>query len=159
MIDSHDYRVDLIGVDEKRGMLTAEEDGLREMEVASPPEFGGPGRLWSPEHLLVAAVSSCLMTTFRSIASRSGVQVLDYSDNAVGHLARGDDGFYSIETITLRPRIVIGEESNLDRAERVLAKADDACLISRSVQSKVVVEPVITRLVDTPRAGASTVQG
>ena len=83
--------------------------------------------------------------------------VLDYSDDAVGHLARGNDGFYSIETITLRPRIVIAEESKLDRAERVLAKAHEACLISRSVRSRVTVEPVITRWVGATRAEALTV--
>lgn len=39
-----------------------------------PPEFGGPERTWSPEHLFVAAVSSCLMTTFRAIAEMSELE-------------------------------------------------------------------------------------
>lgn len=144
MIESHDYQVELIGVDEKRGMLTASEDGLPELEVSSPPEFGGPGRRWSPEHLFVASVSSCLMTTFRSIAARSGVEVIDYVDTAVGHLQRGEDGAYSIERITLRPRVVVSSQTRLDRVERVLERADRACLISRSVASEVTVEPVIS---------------
>ena len=148
MIESHDYRIDLVGIDEKRGMLTAEEDRLPEMEVASPPEFGGPGGRWSPEHLLVASVSSCLMTTFRAIAAQSGVEVIDYTDNAVGHLRRGEDGYLSIERISLRPRIVISPESRLDRAERILHKADQACLIGRSVASEVDVEGDIRHLVE-----------
>lgn len=143
MIESHDYCVELVGADEKRGWLTAEQDGLPELEVASPPEFGGPPETWSPEHLLVASVSSCLMTTFRSIAARSGVEVLSYDDRAVGHLQRGSDGLYSIDVIVLRPRIVVSSDSKLDRAMRLIHKADRACLISRSMAAKVIVEPDI----------------
>jgi peroxiredoxin-like protein len=104
---------------------------------------GGPGHVWSPEHLFVAAVASCLMTTFRAIAARSGVEVLDYSDEASGHLVRGEDGLYSIESITLRPTIVISEDSKLDRAERLIEKAERACLISRSINSEVKLEAKI----------------
>ena len=146
MIESHDYCVELVGAAEKRGWLTAEQDGLPELEVASPPEFGGPPGTWSPEHLLVASVSSCLMTTFRSIAVRSGVEVLSYDDRAVGHLQRGTDGFYSMDRITLRPRIVISPDSKLERAERLIQKAERACLISRSIASEVVLEPDIRSL-------------
>lgn len=39
------------------------------VEVATPPQFpGGVPGIWSPEHLFVAAVSSCFMTTFTAIA-------------------------------------------------------------------------------------------
>lgn len=137
MIDSHAYQVEVVGSGEKTGWLTATDDGLPELAFASPPEFGGPEHIWSPEHLFVASVASCLMTTFRAIAARSGVEVLDYSDEAVGDLVRGEDGLYSIESITLRPTIVISEDSKLDRAERLIAKAERACLISRSITSDV----------------------
>lgn len=137
LIDSHDYPIEVVSSGEKTGWLTATADGLPELAFASPPEFGGPEHIWSPEHLFVASVASCLMTTFRAIAARSGVEVLDYSDEAVGHLTRGEDGLYSIESITLRPTIVISEGSKLDRAERLIEKAEKACLISRSISSEV----------------------
>jgi peroxiredoxin-like protein len=140
LIDSHDYQVEVVGSGEKTGWLTATIDGLPELAFASPPEFGGPEHVWSPEHLFVASVASCLMTTFRAIAARSGVEVLDYSDEAVGHLVRGEDGLYSIESVTLRPTIVISEDSKPDRAERLIEKAERACLISRSISSDVELE-------------------
>ena len=143
MIDSHDYRIEVVGSGEKTGWLTATVDGLPELAFASPPEFGGPAHVWSPEHLFVASVASCLMTTFRAIAARSGIEVLDYSDEAIGHLARGDGGLYSIESITLRPTIVISDDSKLDRAQRLIEKAEKACLISRSISSKVELEAKI----------------
>ncbi len=143
MIESHDYNVEIVGSGEKTGYLTGIDDLLPELQVSSPPEFGGPGRIWSPEHLFVASVASCLMTTFRSIAARSGVDVLDYRDEAVGRLSRGDDGLYSIETVTLRPSIVISSEARIDRAQRLIEKAETACLISRSINCAVILEPRI----------------
>lgn len=143
LIDSHDYQVEVVGSGEKTGWLTATLDGLPELAFASPPEFGGPDHVWSPEHLFVASVASCLMTTFRAISARSGVDVVDYSDEAVGHLARDESGLYSIESVTLRPTIVISDDSKLERAERLIEKAERACLISRSISSEIKLEATI----------------
>jgi organic hydroperoxide reductase OsmC/OhrA len=140
LIDTHDYHVRVTGFDEKTGLLTAFEDDLPSLEVASPPEFDGPEGIWSPEHLFVASVAACLMTTFRSIAARSGVEVIEYRDDAEGHLQRADDGLYSIERVTLRPTVVIGQDTSLERAMRLLEKAERVCLIGRSVSCQVVLE-------------------
>ena len=40
--------------------------GLPTLVSAPPPEFGGPGNLWSPETLLVASVADCFVQTFGS---------------------------------------------------------------------------------------------
>lgn len=143
MIDSHDYHLDVTGRDEKTGLLEGQQDGLPALEVASPPEFGGPKGVWSPEHLFVAAISACLMTTFRSIAGRSGVEVVGYSDSPTGRLVRGDDGLYSIDLVTLRPTVSVSAGSRADRAIRLLEKAERVCLVSRSVRCEVVLEPTL----------------
>ena len=33
-----------------------------------PPEFGGPGGTWTPEHFFAAGVNTCIMATFLTIA-------------------------------------------------------------------------------------------
>jgi organic hydroperoxide reductase OsmC/OhrA len=38
------------------------------IETAPPPEFDGPGDMWSPETLLVAAIASCFILTFRGVS-------------------------------------------------------------------------------------------
>lgn len=141
MIDSHEYTVTLDGTGPKTGTLT-DRTLAEAIEVASPPEFGGPQGVWSPEHLFVASVSACLMTTFQAIADLSGVEVISYSDNAVGHLQRGENRLYKMDRITLRPRIVVSGVQ-ADRALRLVFKAEAACLISGSVNSEIVVEPDI----------------
>ena len=132
MIESHDYEVRLAGEGPKSGSLSA-PDVVASFDVASPPEFGGPAGFWSPEHLYVAALSSCLMTTYKAIAAASKVDVLAYSDQATGHLQRGEDRLYRMAVVTLRPRIAV-PESQMERARRLVDKAEKACLISRSVK-------------------------
>ncbi len=143
MIESHEYRVELTGTSLKTGELTAPQDRLPELTVASPPEFGGPDAVWSPEHLFVAALSACLMTTFRAIAANSKLEVVEYSDAAVGHLVRADDGMYVMESVVLRPRVVVDDREKVDRAHRLLEKAERACLISRSVSCAVTLESTV----------------
>lgn len=143
MIESHDYLIHVDGTGPKTGTLTSPEDNLPALDVASPPEFSGPGETWSPEHLFVAAVSSCLMTTFRTIATLSKLDVVAYSDDAVGHLSRDEGGLYRIESVTLRPQVSIDDPEKVDKALRYLDKAERACLVSRSISAEVRLEPTI----------------
>ncbi len=144
MIDTPDYQVEVEGTGPKTGKLESTQDGLPVLEVASPPEFGGPGGEWSPEHLFVAAISSCLMTTFQAIAAMSGVEVVSYRDRATGRLHRGDNRLYRMESVTLRPKVVIADETKVDRTLRLLNRAESVCLISRSVDSTISLEPTVT---------------
>jgi organic hydroperoxide reductase OsmC/OhrA len=137
MVESHDYPVEVTSTGVKTGRLAAAADCLPELEVASPPEFDGPEGVWSPEHLFVAALAACLMTTFRAIAEASGVEVLEYGDRASGQLVKGDDHLYHIERVTLRPEIVIADPNQIEKAHRLLDKAERACLVSRSVNSEI----------------------
>lgn len=144
MIESHDYFVELTNTGAKTGIASAPVDGLPDLDVSSPPEFGGPSGVWTPEHMFVGAISTCLMTTFRAVAEASSLEIVDYRDTAVGRLRRGDDRMYSFETVTLRPQITITDPTKVERAKRLIEKADAACLVSRSVASAVVVEPTIS---------------
>jgi organic hydroperoxide reductase OsmC/OhrA len=83
------------------------------------------------------------MTTFRAIADASGLDVLEYSDRSSGHLQRGEDRRYSFDVVTLRPTVVIGDEAKIERTLRLLHKAEEACLISRSVSSQIILEPTV----------------
>jgi len=140
MEQPHHYRVDVVGIGPKRGTLRS-PDGLPELSVGSPPQFGGSERVWSPEHLFVAAVSACLMTTFRAIAEMSSWEVIDYTDSAAGELVKGADGLYQMVEITLRPRVTIADPAMTDKTLRLLDKAERVCLISRSIKSQVSLEP------------------
>lgn len=140
MTEEHIYPVTLESTGLKTGELASSTDGLPVIEVASPPQFGGPANTWSPEHLYVAALASCLMTTFRAIAAASDVEIVTYRDHADGHLTRDETRLYRVDEVTLRPEIVITDASKLEKARRILAKAEKACLVSRSVNTVVKLE-------------------
>ena len=113
------------------------------IEVATPPEFpkGIPG-IWSPEHLFTAAISSCLMTTFLAIAENSKLEFLSFQCQSTGKLEQVDGKFLMSE-VMLEPKVTIPGEKDREKAERVLQKSEAACLISNSVKSKIIMNPVI----------------
>lgn len=139
-MEPHFYHVDLDWNTQRKGSLSSPELTLHNgpaIEVATPPEFpqGIPG-IWSPEHLFTAAVSSCLMTTFLSVAENSKLAFVDFSCKAHGKLET-IDGKFMMSEIVLEPTVTITDENDRERAERVLQKSEAACLISNSVKSKV----------------------
>lgn len=142
MIESRDYPVHVQWTSGKAG-LAESVDGLPGLPLAAPPEFGGEAGIWTPEHLLVASVASCLMTTFLTIAGLSNLEVESLEVGGSGHLVRGEDRRYRFDRITVRPVVGVIGESAREKALRLLAKAEEACLITRSLSAEVLMEPRI----------------
>lgn len=127
----------------KEGVVGSAKDRLPETVVASPPEFGGPEGTWSPEHFFVAAVASCFMTTFKTVAELSSLKVLKFEIFAAGDVVRGEDRRYRFESVRLEPHITVDSERAAERAPKLVEKAEAACLVSRSLSTPVEVHPVV----------------
>ncbi len=113
------------------------------IEVATPPEFAkGIAGIWSPEHFLVAAANSCLMTTFLAIAENSKLDFISFESNGIGILDK-QDGKYMIVEIILHPTVVVVNQEQVEKAIRLLEKSEAACLISNSLKSKIVLQPKV----------------
>ena len=145
-MEVHFYNVNVNWDKERKGNLSSPELSLysdNNIEVATPPEFpkGIPG-IWSPEHLFTAAVSSCLMTTFLSIAENSKLEFKSFTCSSKGKLEQVDGKFLMTEII-LEPVLTINDEKDRERAERILQKSEAACLISNSIKSKIKMIPTI----------------
>ena len=145
-MDTHYYNVNINWSEERKGIMCSPElnrDANMCIEVATPPEFPkGISGIWSPEHLFTAAVSSCLMTTFLAIAENSKLEFSSFNCKSKGKLEQVE-GKYLITEVLLEPLVIIKNEKDRDRAERVLQKAEAACLISNSIKSKVTMVPKI----------------
>jgi organic hydroperoxide reductase OsmC/OhrA len=145
-MEPHYYNVDIDWSMDRKGIMCSPELNQNAgscIEVATPPEFpkGIPG-IWSPEHLFTAAITSCLMTTFLSIAENSKLAFTSFSCRSKGKLDQVE-GKYMMSEIILEPVITIADEKDRERAERVLQKSEAACLISNSVKSKITIIPLI----------------
>lgn len=145
-MDKHSYNVNVNWLESRKGQVCSPELHNKEtnetncIEVATPPEFpGGMPNIWSPEHLFTAAVSSCLMTTFLAIAEFSKLDFVSFKCDSKGVLEKVDGKFVMSEVL-LFPEVVITDASKRDRAERIVEKAEKACLISNSITSKITID-------------------
>ena len=141
-MNDHLYNVDLKWVSDRNGIIPSPELDLA-FNVATPPQFpkGLPG-IWSPEHLLTAAVVSCFMTTFLAIAENSKVEYSAFSCTSSGKLEQIEGKFLMTE-ITLNPVLTLNNSADTERAERILVKSEAACLISNSIKSKIILNTSI----------------
>ena len=138
----HSYLVNLKWNEGRIGEISSPELNSK-IEIATPPQFPkGVDGIWSPEHLFTAAVNSCFMTTFLSIAENSRLEFTEFSCSAIGNLDQIDGKFLMTEII-LNPVLVITKEADRGKAERVLEKSEKVCLISNSIKSNVVLNPTI----------------
>jgi peroxiredoxin-like protein len=141
-MEAHYYNVNLNWTSDRKGEISSPEL-KQKIEVATPPQFPkGIEGIWSPEHLLTAAVNSCFMTTFLAIAENSKLEFIRFDCKAKGKLEQVEGKFLMTEVI-LEPILVITKESDKDRAERVLQKSEAACLVSNSIKSKITLIPTI----------------
>lgn len=140
--NTHSYEVDLRWEEAKTGILYSQELE-QEVKVATPPPFdGGVQGVWSPEHLFVASVSSCFMTTFTAIAQYSKLEFEDLNVHAEGCLGK-KDGKFVVTEILLEPKLIITDEKFVDKAKRIMKKAEEACLITRSINTKIIFKPQV----------------
>lgn len=142
MENVHSYEINVTWKTGTNGTITSPVLD-QPIEVASPPEFdGGIENIWSPEHLFVASVSSCLMTTFVAISKYSKFEYLSFSIKAKGTLEKVD-GKFMMSEIELYPIVEISDKSKEAKALRILEKSDRACLISNSIKSKITLSPKV----------------
>ena len=141
-MDTHYYNIDVKWEHGRRGTLTSPVL-TSPITVATPPEFAkGEPDIWSPEHLYTAAVNSCLMTTFLAIAENSKLDFISFDSTATGKLEKVDNMFMFSE-IELKPKVVLRNEKDKERALRIIEKSEKACLISNSIKSRIILSPVI----------------
>ena len=117
------------------------ENGLR-IEASAAPGFNGSPENVDPEEAYVAALSSCHMLTFLAIAARKRFVVDSYSDSALGHLEKNENGKLAITRVVLRPEVSFAAESgpSSEGLERLHHLAHTECFIANSVHTSISIE-------------------
>jgi organic hydroperoxide reductase OsmC/OhrA len=118
-----------------RASVTVESERLPPIRSAPPAEFGGPGDQWSPETLIVGAVADCFVLTFRAVAAAARFPWTTLTCEADGTLDR-IDRVAQFTAFEIRARLDVPAGTSEDEARRLLAKAEQACLISNSLRAK-----------------------
>ena len=109
---------------------------------SDPVWLGDPAR-YNPEEMLVASLSTCHMLWYLHLCTENKVVVLEYEDQAESTMEETADGGGRFLNATLKPRITVTRESDLETAKRLHHDAHQKCFIASSVNFPVGCEPVI----------------
>jgi organic hydroperoxide reductase OsmC/OhrA len=94
-----------------------------------------------PEEAFVAALSSCHMLWFLSIAAGRGFVVDSYRDEAEGTMGKNAEGRTAMTRVVLRPSIVFsGPAPDAAALAEIHERAHHECFIANSVTTVVTVE-------------------
>lgn len=129
----HHYKVTSRSDDASDVTLSAEGPG--DLHAAPPIEFDGPGDKWSPESLLVAAVTSCFILSFKAIARASRFEWLALECEVNGILDK-QERLVSFTEFQIKAVLRVTAGVSTDKAERLLNKAEQTCMISNSLTAQ-----------------------
>ncbi len=117
------------------GNLSVGAGHLPSLAVAPPREFDGPGDQWSPEELLMAAVSNCLILSFKTIAAIAKLDWLSIECEARGELDKVGRTM-QFTKVTTSASLVVPAPGLVDKATKLLTKAEEICIISNSLSAQ-----------------------
>jgi peroxiredoxin-like protein len=137
----HHYAVTVAASEKAPAEITSR--GLNPLDSAPPSEFDGPGNLWSPETLTVAAVADCLVFTFRAIANASKLRWTKLVCDGSGTVDRSD-GVIRFTAIQLHARLLLPAGADQEKARKLLEKAEKACLVGNSLRFEPTLEADVT---------------
>ncbi len=97
-----------------------------------------------PEEAFVAALSSCHMLVFLSIAAKKRYVIDEYIDDAEGVLELNEHNKESMTKVILRPKVTfVGDNiPSHEVLEKMHHQAHDNCFIANSVKTEVVTQIV-----------------
>lgn len=122
----------------RRGMLSAA--GRPDVIVGSPPEFKGDRDVWAPEELLMGSLNTCMMLTFLTLAQAQGLTPVGYESEAEG-LLENVEGKYRFTEVTVRPRVTLRSEVELESARKAMEGVEAHCFIANSINARVKLAP------------------
>lgn len=149
MTSVHRYRTDLVWSGSTAGGYRSYSRTHRvsavpvatPLTVSADPHFGGDADQLNPEQLLLAAASSCHLMSFLALAALAGIDVRHYEDDA--EAAMPASRRTRITEITLRPRVVVADGTDLDAVRELVHAAHDGCFIANSLSAEVIIDPCI----------------
>jgi len=122
------------------GSVKVTSPQLPDIETAPPPEFDGPGGVWSPESLLCAAVADCFILTFRAVSRGAKFEWLTLQCRVEGTLERVD-GQSRFTRFATHATLSVPAGADAAKARALLERAEHGCLIANSLHG--------TRTLDT----------
>ncbi len=128
------YETSVVWKEKKTGFTHS--GGKPSIEIATPPEFGGPPNYWSPEDLLTSSVASCIMTSSIFFLERAGIEMRSYMSNATGTMEKTPVGL-AISSVSVEIAITLADPGQEAAARKAVERAEKTCPISNTLKCPV----------------------
>ncbi|GIU09504.1 MULTISPECIES: OsmC family protein [unclassified Shewanella] len=112
----------------------------QQVNGSSAPEYSGNPENVNPEESLLAALSSCHMLTFLTIAHLKRLPIVSYQDNAYAELGKNSAGKIFVSKIVLNPKIEFSTEVEQEVLDKIHEKSHSNCFIANSLSPETVFE-------------------
>ncbi|MCW8345092.1 MULTISPECIES: OsmC family protein [Vibrio] len=95
-----------------------------------------------PEEAFIAALSSCHMLVFLSIAAKRNYVIDSYTDKAIGTLGENEAGKLAVTKVVLRPNVVFSGKRipTMAQLQKMHHLSHENCFIANSVTTLVTTE-------------------
>lgn len=111
--------------------------GKPEILCSSDPTFRGDDTKYNPEELLLSSLSACHMLQYLHLCSINKINVIEYSDQAIGVMEMKQDGSGQFTEVVLNPIVSVTDETMLEKALELHKLANKLCFIAKSVNFEV----------------------
>lgn len=127
----HTYIASAAG--EPAGPVSVSSAQVESLDSAPPPEFDGPGGVWSPETLMCASMADCFILTFRAVARAARFDWIGLSCRVEGVLERVNQ-VAQFTRFTTFAQLQISPGVDEDRARELLERSERGCLVANSLK-------------------------
>ncbi len=139
---------DFLSDDYSRGHTWEFDGGVNVPASASPHIVPLPKSVAEnvdTEEAFVASLSSCNMLFFLSIAARKGYIIDNYTDCAIGYMAKNEQGKFAMTKVILRPDIAFSGDKRptAEQTGEIHEQSHEKCFIANSVTTEIDIEPVV----------------
>jgi organic hydroperoxide reductase OsmC/OhrA len=127
------------------GAVSVTSAGVQDIASAPPPEFDGPGGVWSPETLLIASIADCFILTFRGVSRAARFEWEALEARVEGTLDRVSGSPQFIRYAT-HAKLTVKAGADQTKARELLERAEKVCLIANSLKGERTLEATVTEL-------------
>ena len=148
----HDFPITITwqGGRDEVGQLTGD---VLNHDVSIPSALGGQGTGTNPDELLVAAAASCMTISLAATLERAHLTPLKIDMQSTGTASFENKKFRMVK-ITHRPIITLSDSHQVtqlqQRIDRLIAIADQNCMVSNSLRGNVAIDVQPTIKVENP---------
>jgi organic hydroperoxide reductase OsmC/OhrA len=120
---------------EPSGLVSVTSSQLPRLETAAPPEFDGPGGVWSPETLLCASLADCFILTFRAVSRAARLDWLRLECRIEGALERVER-ISQFTRFTTFATLEVAVGTDIKKARKLLEQAEHGCLVANTLRGE-----------------------